>query len=164
VVDELTAVDVDAARALLVEIAARCWGLRISSFQVREPPDGAAGRAAKALGCTIRQTYPPGGGLMGAIQDRAGLLSLLEPELRRRAGAAGPDAQPSTAFRALVRGEVIPEDGVLLPLLLGYWSLSEAVALGLAIPAPFEHLLALWFPGGGTPALPVPFAAALDDY
>jgi GNAT superfamily N-acetyltransferase len=164
VVDELTALDVEAARALLAEIAARCWALRISAFQVQEPPDGAVGQAAKQLGCTVQQAYPPGGGWMGAIQDRYELLALLESELRRRAEGFDLGTDEAAAFEALRTGEAIPDDGALLRLLVGYWSLADASVSGVQVPVEFEHLFALWFPGGGTQELPLPHRHALDHY
>jgi GNAT superfamily N-acetyltransferase len=164
VVDELAAVDVAAARALLAEIAARCWALRVSSFQVREAPDSAAGRAARELGCAVHQAYRPGGGWMGAIQDRGKLLALLEPELRRRAKDMDWDAEGAGAFEALCGRSAIPDDGTLLRLLVGYWSLADATALSVEIPAHFERAFVSWFSGGGTQLVPLPYRHTLDHY
>jgi hypothetical protein len=164
VVYELTARDEQVAQILLAEIATRCWELRIPSFQVREPLDCAAGRAAKQLGCTLHQTYLPSGGMMAAILDRRRLLQLMEPELRRRAAGACPDAAHRAAYDALCRSELLSDNGVLVRLLLGYWSLLDAAASGTQIPERFEQLLALWFPGGGTSRLPLLHAHALDSY
>jgi GNAT superfamily N-acetyltransferase len=164
VVDELTARDIDAAHVLLVELAARCWRLRFSSFQVHEPADSAAGRAAKRLGCTVRQTYPFSGGMMGAILDRRQVLALVESELWRRADGADLGTEQTAAFEALCRGEAIPDNGVLLRLLVGHWSLADACALGTEVPAQFERTFEAWFPGGGTQILPLPYAHALDRY
>jgi hypothetical protein len=163
-VDELTAQDIEAAHALLAEIAARCWDLRVSSFRVREPLDSAAGRAAKQLGCTVHQTYSPSGASMGAILDRRRLLSLLEPELRRRAAGMDLDTEQTAAFEALCRNEAILDNGTLLRLLAGHWSLADACALGTEVPAQFERTFEAWFPGGGTQILPLPYAHALDRY
>lgn len=164
VIDELTALDVEAGRAMLAEIAAHCWDKRFSSFQVREPPDSAAGQAAKQLGCTVHQDYAASGEMMGAILDRQRLLALLKPELRRRAEDVVSDADQSAAFAALCRGAAIPEDGLLLRLLVGHCSLADAIAWGTEIPAQFERLFALWFPGGGTRLLPEPYSHGLDRY
>jgi len=164
VIDELTALDVEAARALLVEIAATCWDRRHGSFQVREPADGAAGRAARQLGCTVRQEYAASGEMMGVILDRQRLLAQLEPELRRRAEDAIPDADQAAALEALRQGAAIPDNGLLLRLLVGHCSLADAVAWGAEIPAPFEHSFARWFPGGGTRLLPMPYSHTLDRY
>jgi GNAT superfamily N-acetyltransferase len=164
VVDELTVRDVEVAHTLLGQIAARCWKLRLSSFQVREPPDSTTGRAAIQIGCTVHRTYASGRGWMGAILDREGLLSLLEPELRRRVGRALPEADQAAAFGALLRGELIPDNGVLLCLLIGHWSWADVVALGTEAPSQLERLCTLWFPGGGTSHLPLPHRHALDSY
>ena len=164
VVDELTARDTEAAEALLVEVAARCWQLRVSEFRVHEPLDSAVGRAAQRLGCTYQQTFHPSGGMMGAILDRRQLLLLLEPELRRRLPSDGLQPVHAAAFDALWRGEVVGDNRVLLRLLVGYWSASDARALGTEIPAPYERVCAAWFPGGGSDALPLPYAHILDRY
>jgi hypothetical protein len=72
--------------------------------------------------------------------------------------------EQAAAFEALRRGEAIPDSGVLLRLLVGHWSLADARALGHEIASQFERLFALWFPGGGTPNLPLPYAHVLDGY
>jgi GNAT superfamily N-acetyltransferase len=170
VAHELTARDVKAAHALLVEVAARCWKLRLPSFRVREPLDSAVGRAAKQLGCRVHQTYPPSGGMMGAILDRRQLLSLLEPELRRRAAGIDLGTEQAAAFDALCRGEALPDNGVLLRLLVGHWSPGDAAAFsnagtpGTEVPVPFERVFEAWFPGGGTRQLPLPYSHVLDRY
>jgi GNAT superfamily N-acetyltransferase len=164
VVVELAARDVEAARALLVEVAARCWKMRFSEFQVREPLDSAVGKAARELGCGYHQSFPPSGRMMGAILDRPGLLSLLEPELRRRLPGEGLSALHAQAFEALRKGEIVSDDQALLRLLLGYWSLDHALALGMVIPAGYERVCEAWFPGGGTKSLLLPHAHHLDRY
>jgi predicted GNAT family N-acyltransferase len=164
VVDELAARDVAAAHALLAKIAARCWDLRLASFQVREPADSAAGQAARQVGCAVHRTYASGRGWMGAILDRDELLTMLQPELQRRVGGALLKTDRATAFRALVRGDIVPDNGVLLRLLTGHWSWADAVALGLEVPSQLERLCTLWFPGGGTSHLPLPHRHVLDSY
>jgi hypothetical protein len=164
VIDELTALDVEAARALLVEIAASCWDRRQSAFQVREPADSAAGRAARQLGCTVRQEYAASGEMMGVILDRRRLLALLEPELKRRAEDVIPAADQAAALEALGQGAAIPDDGLLLRLLVGHCSLADAIAWGAEIPARFGRPFELWFPGGGTRLLPMPYSHVLDRY
>ncbi|UCG26381.1 MAG: GNAT family N-acetyltransferase [Chloroflexota bacterium] len=164
VVDELTARDIKAARALLAEIASRCWQLRISEFRVREPLDSTVGRAARELGCEYRQTFPISGGMMGAILDRPGLLQVLEPELRRRLRLAELSTDQATAFAGLRQGEIVPDNQALLRLLLGYWSLDDALAFGTTIPARYEPVFAAMFPGGGTKELPLPYSHILDRY
>ncbi len=164
VVNELTAYDAAAAEALLGEVAARFWHMRVSEFRVHEPVDSAVGRAARRLGCAYQQTFPASGGMMGKIIDRQQLLRLLEPELRRR--LPSDDLQPvhSAGFAALCRGDVVGDNQVLLRLLVGYWSAMDARALGTEIPEPYQRVCEAWFPGGGSPSLPLPYAHILDRY
>jgi predicted GNAT family N-acyltransferase len=164
VVDELAARDVAAARALLFEVASRCWELRFSDFWVREPPDSMAGRAARALGCAYHQTYPRSGGMMGAILDRQGLLQSLELELKRRMLDDELSALHPTTFDALCQGKIVPDNRTLLRLLLGYWSMHDALAAGAEIPRPYEHVCSRWFPGGGSVSLSMPYNHLLDRY
>ena len=58
VVDELAASDAEAAQALLVEVAARCWHMRLSEFWVREPLDSAVGKAAQRTRLRISSNIP----------------------------------------------------------------------------------------------------------
>ena len=164
VIDELATKDAEAARTLLVEVAARCWQMRFSEFWVREPLDSVVGQEAQRLGCEYRQIFPPSGGMMGAILDRQQLLAWLEPELQRRLPGGDLGLVHTTAFAALTRGEVVSDNRVLLRLLLGYWSMLDALALGTAIPEHYLELFAAWFPGGGTRLLPMPYAHKLDRY
>ena len=163
-VDELAARDVEAARALLETAAARCWQMRLSEFQVREPLDSIVGQEAQRLGCEYRQTFPPSGGMMGAILDRQRLLAALEPELRRRLPSAELSTLHMAAFAALQRSALVPDNQILLRLLLGYWSISDALAHGLVLPPAYEQLCDSWFPGGGTRLVPRPYAHKLDRY
>jgi hypothetical protein len=101
---------------------------------------------------------------MGAIQDRRKLLALLEPELRRRAEGFDRGTDGAAALETLCTGEAIPDDGALLRLLVGYWSLADASVSGVRLPAECEHLFDLWFPGGGTQKLPLPHRHVLDHY
>jgi hypothetical protein len=163
-VDELAASDTQAAQALLADIAARCWNLRLSDFWVREPLDSTVGRAAQRIGCEYHQTFPSTGGMMGAILDRQQLLLLLEPELRRRLPDDEVQAEHTAAFEALCRGEVITDNRDLLRLLVGYWSATDARVYGTSISAQYERISDVWFPGGGSRILPLPYAHTLDRY
>jgi hypothetical protein len=163
-VDELTARDASAARALLVEIAARCWKMRFGEFQVREPLDSNVGKVAQRTGCTNHQTFPPSGGMMGMILDRQQLLALLEPELRRRLPETDLQSVHPAAYDALYSGEIISDKGALLRLLTGYWSATQARAFGVDIPPNYARVVEAWFPGGGTPQLPQPYSHILDRY
>ena len=164
VVDELTACDVAAAEALLGAVAERCWRMRVSEFRVHEPLDSAVGLAARRLGCAYQQSFPPSGGMMGMILDRQQLLRLLEPELRRRLPSDELQAAHSAAFGALCRGEVVGDNQVLLRLLVGYWSATDAGALGTELLECYQGVCDAWFPGGGSPSMPLPYAHILDRY
>jgi len=163
-VDELVAHDADGARRLLIAVAQHCWRLRLGEFSVREPADSIVGRAARHLGCTYQQTFPPSGGTMAAILNRPGLLQEVEPELRRRAASERHDEQYDAAGAALRGGDLIPDDKDLIRLLLGYWSAEDAIAHGVSVAEPYLDLCTAWFPGGGTPSLPTPYAHHLDHY
>ncbi len=159
-VKEAVASDAGVARCLLVDVARSAWELRVSEFRVWEPPDGVVGRLARYLGCVYQQEFPPTGGMMAAILNRSGLLATLEPELRRRGGGAAVDA----AMDELARGELVPDNGLLVRLLLGYFSAADASTLAATIPERHRRTCSAWFPGGGTTRLPVPYAHALDRY
>jgi predicted acetyltransferase len=164
VVDELAAIDVDAAQVVLAEVGARCSHMRLSEFWVREPRDSAVGLAAQRIGSTYHQTFPRSGGMMGRILDRQRLLRLLEPELRRRLPNADLHVAHTTAFDALCSGAILPDSRDLLRLLVGYWSTTDARAYAVELPAQHEHVLDAWFPGGGTRMLALPYAHTLDRY
>ena len=159
---EMTAKDVGSARALLAAAGAGYWQHRCAEFEVYEPADSAVGRVARQMGCEVRATYRPDGGGMAAILNRESLVGKLEPELGRRAHA-GRVKPPVSALHALAAGELCPDDGVLLRLLLGYWSWVDAEAAGLEVPAEWRDTFAAWFPGVCT-ALPSPYAHRLDHY
>ncbi|MER5204721.1 GNAT family N-acetyltransferase [Streptomyces sp. NPDC002825] len=163
-VDELVAKDAAAARLLLVAVARLCWQRRLGEFTVREPADSLAGRVARHMGCTYQQRFPQSGGMMAAILNRWALLHDLEPELRRRAAGHHPHELYETASDALRRGTLLPDDKVLIRLLLGHWSTDDAYTHGVSIPEQYGDICATWFPGGGTPSLPTPYAHRLDRY
>ncbi|MEU3842198.1 GNAT family N-acetyltransferase [Streptomyces sp. NPDC028635] len=164
-VEELVAEDATAARLLLVALARLCWQRRLAEFTVREPADSLVGRVARGMGCAYRQSFPPSGGMMAAVLNRAALVTRLEPELRRRAAIGrGPDPLHDTAFAALLHGDLVPDDRALVRLLLGHWSAEDADAHGMPVPARHRDVCTAWFPGGGTPALPTPYAHRLDRY
>jgi hypothetical protein len=116
------------------------------------------------MGCQYLQSYPASGNMMGAIMNRGRLLQQLEPELRRRSNYRESAEGHAIAFSALQRGELVPDNQTLLRLLLGYWSVTDAQAAGTLIPAHYEQICTAWFPGGGTPSLPAPYAHKLDRY
>ncbi|WP_250291093.1 GNAT family N-acetyltransferase [Frankia sp. CiP1_Cm_nod1] len=160
-VQEMAARDTSIALCLLADIARSAWELRVSEFRVREPLDGVVGRLARRLGCAYQQEFPPTGGMMAAILNRSELLATLEPELRRRdRGTAAVDA----AMDELAGGELIPDSGLLVRLLLGYSSAADVSAFTASIPERHRRTCSAWFPGGGTAKLPVPYAHTLDRY
>ncbi|HUW83773.1 MAG TPA: GNAT family N-acetyltransferase [Phycisphaerae bacterium] len=159
---EMTAKDVGSARGLLAAAGARYWEQRRAEFEVYEPADSIVGRVARQMGCDVRATYRPDGGGMAAILNRESLVGKLEPELARRA-QVGRVKPTVSAVHALAAGKLCPDDGVLLRLLLGYWSWVDAAAAGLAAPAKWRDAFAAWFPGACA-ALPSPYAHRLDHY
>jgi hypothetical protein len=121
--------------------------------------------------------------MMAAILNRPGLLAALEPELRRRARAAAGTGTGGTgviavdtvatgadrnvadaALGELSRGALIPDDRLLIRLLLGYSSAADVPTLAAAVPAGRRRTCSAWFPGGGAAVLPTPFAHILDRY
>ncbi|MEU0413389.1 GNAT family N-acetyltransferase [Streptomyces griseorubiginosus] len=164
VVDELVAEDAAAAALLLAALARMCWQSRLSEFTVREPADSVVGRVARHMGCTEQRGFRSSGGMMAAILNRSALVRTLEPELRRRAVRQQPYPGYDTAIVALRRGDLIADDTALVRLLLGHWSTSDADAAGATLPDRYRDLCAAWFPGGGTPSLPTPYAHHLDRY
>ena len=163
-ITEFTAKDSAAAQALLVDLAARCWEMRLSEFKIREPVDSVVGWTAQRIGCRQQQAFQPGGGMMGAILDRLELLRLLEAELRRRLSSTELLAAHPAAFEALCGGKIITDNRLLLRLLIGHWSMTQARAYGVIDAGPFEQILEAWFPGGGTRWLPQPYSHVLDRY
>ncbi|MFF9853360.1 GNAT family N-acetyltransferase [Streptomyces litmocidini] len=163
-VDELVAEDAAATRRLLAAVARLCWQRRLGTFTVREPADGLTGRVARQMGCAYQQRFPPSGGMMAAALNRSSLVRTLEPELRRRAASRQSDTAHGESFDALRRGDLIPDDKALIRLLLGHWSVDDAYAHGTPIPDRHQDLCAAWFPGGGGPSLPAPYAHRLDRY
>lgn len=163
-VDELVAEDAAGARLLLTAVSRLCWQVRLTDFRVRDPADSLVGRVARHMGCTYQQRFPPSGGMMAAILNRPGLLRSLEPELRRRAAGQQSDKLHDAASDALRRGDLLPDDKALIRLLLGHWSTDDAYAHGMSIPERYRDLCMAWFPGGGAPSLPGPYAHWLDRY
>ncbi|PKW05988.1 Acetyltransferase (GNAT) domain-containing protein [Streptomyces sp. 1222.5] len=164
VADELVAEDASAAALLLAALARLCWERRLSEFTVREPADSLVGRVARHMGCTEQRRFWSSGGMMAAVLNRSELVRKLEPELRRRAAGQWPDQGYDTALAALRRGDLIPDGTALVRLLLGHWSSDDADAAGVAMPDRYRDLCAAWFPGGGSPSLPTPYAHRLDRY
>ncbi|WP_367825689.1 GNAT family N-acetyltransferase [Streptomyces sp. LMG1-1-1.1] len=163
-VDELVAEDAPATRRLLAAVARLCWQRRLGRFTVREPADSLTGRVARHMGCAYEQLFPPSGGMMAAVLNRPSLVRTVEPELRRRTGGQRPDTDRLLAIEALCGGDLFPDDRTLIRLLLGHWSAEDAYVHGAVVPDRYRDLCAAWFPGGGSRALPAPYAHRLDRY
>ena len=161
---EIVARDHDAARAL--------WRVTLETAQERhhnriavvEAPDSAAGQVAREIGCDVLTTYQAAGGGMAAILDRPAFVAAVSAELDRRARCAGIEAVATKA--ALVRlrgGTLIPDDGALLRLTLGYQRYDD---LDLAEPEDRQvsAVCRAWFPGGGGTVLPLGVAHEMDEY
>jgi hypothetical protein len=172
---EAIAADDAAARAVLGAVSRGSWERRIDTFSISEPADGTVGITARRLGCEVHVTHQPDGGGMGRIVDRPSLLAKLAPELARReacvdAGACLGSAEgrvlsgaSGETFRALRAGALVPDDGALLRLLVGFWSWRDAEQNGVPLPEEHRRALARWFPGP-SPQLPAPHSHTLDHY
>jgi hypothetical protein len=162
-VQELAARSAKGCQALLAAAGEKCWESRLSSFALHEPSDSLVGRVARQVGCREVSSWKPDGGGMGVILNRQALVEQLAPELERRAAVLG---RPKGEQRidALASGEICPDDGVLVRLLLGHWSWADAEAAGYDLGNAPEALVRTWFCGGGTQALPQPYAHPLDHY
>jgi len=163
-VDELVAADVHTAEILLAELAARCWRLRYSEFQVFEPSDSIAIKAARRYGCKYHFSYASRGGMMGIILDRVRLLVAIKSELKRRCSLRSVSEEFEQAFSALLDGRIITDERALLKLITGYWSMGDYLSFGGDIPSEHEAVCSCWFPGGGTPLLLQPHSHRLDRY
>ena len=167
---EAGARDVGAARAILAEVGRRCRAEDLEQFTVDEPPDSMVGLAARALGCSITETTSLDGDGMGTLLDRPGVVNALSDELvRRTVGFRDEEAPPNLrtldrALRTLADGESVPDDSALLRLLVGSRSWHESIALGECTATNHDRILRLMFPGGGTAALPFPYAHRIDRY
>jgi len=160
---ELTAADAAGCQVLLIDAARQCWEHRLSSFVLHEAADSLAGRVARRLGCEVKWTFKADGGGMGVILNRPSLIERLRPELERR-GAAHGIGPSDQALELLAGGGLCPDQGMLLRLLIGFWSWADADAAGYCPPREQEGVFRSWFCGGGTTVLPQPFAHRLDQY
>ncbi len=160
---ELAAKSNTAAAALMLELGKESWGLYCQNLVLREPPDGRCGTIAKSFSCEVEMNFNERGGGMGAILHRAQLLNLLKEELERRA-SYGKLSLDDTVFEELCDSSLIPDDGHLMRLLTGYWSWREAEIWGAVAAEDRRKLFGSIFPGGPSPALPMPYAHSLDRY
>ena len=114
---------------------------------------------------TYWRRYAAAGGGMGVVLDRPRFVQSISAELDRRLLAANLDQASSAAARAdLGAARLIPDDGDLLQLVMGYRRCADLDAAQLGAGGAAARAAWAWFPGGGTPVLPLPFAHQLDHY
>ena len=154
----------EAARQLLLGLGKRCWDRQTETLTMWEPNDGNCGRLARLLGCEAKRRYKEDGGGMASILNRPALLTSLSDELRRRAAYRHTEAVDLKILGQLKSGALIPDDGHLLRLIVGYWSWEDAAAAGVTVPPQYVEAAKSLFPGGETPALALPFSHNLDRY
>ena len=174
---EAGARDLTGAHVVLADLSNRCREADLEQLTIEEPTDSLVGLAARSLGCTVTVTTGPDGGGMGTMLDRLAVVNELAGELERRARERIADQlQSSTSVAGaidrvvagLAAGDLVPDDGALLRLLVGYRSWDESVALdevGSGCESGAQDATCrLFFPGGTTSVLPVPYAHRLDRY
>ena len=163
---EIVARDTASAGVLLACALQRARQLNYDRIVVHEPPDSPVARVARAVGCEVVHRYSAAGGGMARILDRARFVDGIAAELARRARAAGvTESVAAPALAALRAGALVPDDGDLLRLVVGYQRFDEVAEerRGGGDDAA-RAASAAWFPGGGGAVLPVPFAHRLDHY
>ena len=162
---EIVARDTASASALLAYALQRARQLNYDRMTVHEPPDSSVAQVARSVGCEQVNRYWASGGGMGKIVDRERFVDAIAAELTRRAHAVGVAESVATpALAALRDGTLVPDDGDLLRLVVGYQRLGEVAAERQGVAAAERAVAAAWFPGGGGAVLPVPFAHHLDHY
>ena len=162
---EIVAGDTVGAGVLLAYALHRARQLNYDRITVHEPPDSLVAQVARSVGCEQVNRYWAAGGGMGKIVDRERFVDAIAAELARRARAAGvADSVAAPALAALRDGTLVPDDGDLLRLVVGYQRLDEVAAERQGGADAERAVAAAWFPGGGGAVLPVPFAHHLDHY
>lgn len=162
---EIVARDTATAVLLLAYALHRARELNYDRITVHEPPDSLVAQVARSVGCEQVNRYWAAGGGMARILDRGRFVDGVAPELARRACAAGvPEPRAAPALEALRRGALVPDDGDLLRLVVGYQRLDEIADERQGGDGAARAVAAAWFPGGGGAVLPVPFAHHLDHY
>ena len=162
---EIVARDTASAGVLLAYALQRARQLNYDRMTVHEPPDSPVAQVARSVGCELVNRYCAAGGGMGRILDRARFVDGIVPELTRRGRAAGvTESAAVPALAALRCGGLVPDDGDLLRLVVGYQRLDEVADERQGGDDAARAVAAAWFPGGGGAVLPVPFAHHLDHY
>ena len=103
---------------------------------------------------------------MGKILNRKKFLELLKPELDRRANtiSCGLNKNEDLLTR-LISGHVITNSSTLLGFSLGYEKFEDYDSGKLNVISDNDReTLSVWFPGGGTSGLLIPFAHKLDRF
>ena len=163
---EIVARDAATAAALLSFALQRARRLDYDRVVFHESPDSPVARVARAAGCEVVTRYVAAGGGMATVLDRGRFVDGVAAELSRRARAAGvAEHAAGPALAALRGGRLVPDDGDLLRLTVGYQRFEEVAEerRGTVAPGALE-VAGAWFPGGGGGVLPVPFAHELDHY
>jgi predicted acetyltransferase len=161
---ESAAEDYSAATRLLVGLGLKCWQRKTDTLTIKEPADSAVGTVARQWGCEAVTRVTPDGGGMACILNRPQLIETVGPEFDRREAGLWNSGETASVRNRLASGDIIPDSGNLVKLLMGYWSVRDAVAAGVGIPEGDRRILELWFPGGGTPGLLQPHAHQFDRY
>ena len=162
---EIVARDTAAAARLLAYALHRARQLNYDRITVHEPHDSSVAQVARSVGCEQVNRYWAAGGGMGKIVDRERFVDAIAAELVRRACAAGvAESLAAPALAALRDGTLVPDDGDLLRLVVGYQRLDEVADERQGGDTAERAVAAAWFPGGGSAVLPVPFAHHLDHY
>ena len=162
---EIVARDTATAALLLAYALDRARQLNYDRITVHEPPDSTVAQVARRVGCEQVNRYWASGGGMGRIVHRGRFVDAIATELARRAHAAGvAESVAAPALAALRDGTLVPDDGDLVRLVVGYQRLDEVAAERQGGADPERAVAAAWFPGGGGAVLPVPFAHHLDHY
>ena len=160
-VQETAADSPESARALISVLRDRSMERWEDTLTIEGPSDSDVGRTIRQIGGTLHRNYASDGGGMGLITNRASLVGKLSGELERRTGGT---PAPSGAYQDLTSGTLVPDNGLFLKLLVGFWSWEDAEHAGLTAADSHGDILRAWFPGGGASRLPEPFAYGLDEY
>lgn len=164
-IHEIVARDLNSARVLLADAACRARRFDFERIVFHEPGDSAVARVARGVGCEVMQRHYAAAGGMAALVDRGRFLAAMEPELARRAAAARITAAEQTpALAALRAGELLPGDGDLVQLALGYERFDQVPEERRGSDPGLWETAQAWFPGGGTAVLAEPFGHSLDHY
>ena len=163
---EIVSTDLTSAYNLLDHALKDAKKQDCSKISFWEPTDSSVGKAARLIGCNVILSYPSNAGGMGKILNRKKFLELLKPELDRRANtiSCGLNKNEDLLTR-LISGHVITNSSTLLGFSLGYEKFEDYDFGKLNVISDNDReTLSVWFPGGGTSGLLIPFAHKLDRF